>query len=157
MIKKVERIKTLVVSAERGTSIDEIKALAEEIEKGTVVQITQIGTGASIEMMVAQRKDFQIKEGPLGVSRILAEGDMYYMVHILTDGTDAYEKEIKKHQRALDLDSKRKEADRMLAEANVKAAELASLKEQVRKAEVAAKEAALAAGIKESVKSYKTA
>ena len=157
MIKKVESIKTLVVGAERGTSIDEIKALAEEIEKGTVVQITQIGTGASIEMMVAQRKDFQIKEGPLGVSRILAEGDMYYMVHILTDGTDAYEKEIKKHQRALDLATKLKEADRMLAEANVKAAELASLKEQVRKAEVAAKEAALAAGIKEPVKSYKTA
>ena len=157
MIKKVESIKTLVVGADRGTSIDDIKALAEEIEKGTVVQITQIGTGASIEMMVAQRKDFQIKEGPLGVSRIPVDGDMYYMVQVLIDGTKNYEAEIKKHQRAIDLDSKRKEADRMLAEANVKAAELAALKEQVRKAEVAAKEAALAAGIKEPVKSYKTA
>jgi len=155
MITKVESLKTLVVSAARGDSIDQLIDLIEDVEKGKVVQVTQIGTGASIEMMAAQRKEFQIKEGPLGVARLLAESGMFYMVQILVDGTEKYDREIKKHQRAIEADAKRKEAELKVSDAKAKLAAADALREQLRKADVAANEAAIEAGLKKAVKEAK--
>jgi len=152
MITKVESLKTLVVSAAKGESIDQLIDLIEDVEKGKVVQVTQIGTGASIEMMAAQRKEFQIKEGPLGVARLLPESGIFYMVQILVDGTSKYDREIKKHQKAIEEAAKLKEAELKIADAKAKLAAVDALREQLRKADVDANRAAVEAGLKKEDK-----
>jgi len=151
MITKVEDVKLLVVSAEKGTEIEDIIELVERAEKGLVIQATKIDSGASLEMMAAQRKMFQIAKGPLGIGRLAPDEDAYYLVQVLKPGSPKYANEVKKQEKERAKKAELRDAELKVANAQEKIDKAADLEEQLRMARVEADEAAIEAGLKDAV------
>ena len=150
MITKVSEISQRIFSADKGEDVEGIKVMIENREKCNVLDIVKIEYGSTMVMMTGSRKLYQIPSGPLGKERLGPEED-HFMVQILKDVTSKYAKDIEKHAKELAEKAQMRESELKMADAKNKMAAADALKEQLRKAEVAAKEAAIEAGIEEAV------